>query len=101
MATHKRWDGSAWQDITTFKRWDGSAWQDVTDVKRWDGSAWQDTGWGGGGGGGGVVASVSPGSASGESIVGTMPAKTVTSNSVVVSASGGTGPYTYAWARLS
>lgn len=99
MATFKRWDGAAWQDITTFKRWDGAAWQDVTTVKRWDGASWVDCSWGGGGGALSVTANKS--SVEGVSDDGADECPTHTSESVTVTASGGTGPYTYSWTRLS
>lgn len=98
MAQHKRWDGAAWTTVSAIKRWDGAAWVDVAAVKRWDGSAWVDTGWGGGGGG--LSATVSPGTAEGFG-TGEEPAELVISNSVTVTPTGGTGPYTYAWTRLS
>lgn len=98
MAQHKRWDGAAWTTVSAIKRWDGAAWVDVAAVKRWDGSAWVDTGWGGGGGG--LSATVSPGTATGEGITEDL-VETVFSNSVTVTPSGGTGPYTYAWSRFS
>lgn len=99
MATHKRWNGSAFVTVSTFKRWNGSAFVDVTTVKRWDGAAWVDTGWGGGGGS--FTATISPGHADGfGSPVGGL-VEQVTTNSVTVTPSGGTGPYTYAWTRIS
>lgn len=97
MATFKRWDGSAWQDVTTFKRWDGAAWQDVAAVKRWDGASWVDCGWGGGG----LSATISSSSVDGASNDGADECPTHTSDSVTVTVTGGTGPYTYSWARLS
>lgn len=100
MATFKRWDGSAYQDITTFKRWDGSAWQDVTTVKRWDGSTWVDCAWGGGGGGA-LSVTADKSSVDGVSNDGADECPTYTSEAVTVTASGGTGPYTYSWVRLS
>lgn len=98
MATFKRWDGSAYQDVTTFKRWDGSAWQDVTTVNRWDGSAWIDCAWSGGGG---LSATANKSSVSAASNDGAEECPTHTSELVTVTAVGGTGPYTYAWTRLS
>lgn len=38
----KRYDGAAFQPLTTLKRWDGAAWVDLTFTKRWNGSTWQD-----------------------------------------------------------
>ena len=55
--TLKRWDGAAYQTLTTLKRWNGSAWVSLTIGKRWNGTAWIDIL---GGGGGGLVANVSP-----------------------------------------
>ena len=49
-------------------------------------------------GGGTLTASVSPTTAVGTS---DQASGTVTSNAVVVTASGGTGPYTYAWSQVS
>lgn len=40
--TDARWDGSAWQPLTTTRRWNGSAWVDLTFGRRWNGSAWVD-----------------------------------------------------------
>lgn len=99
MATFKRWDGAAWQDITTFKRWDGAAWQDVTTVQRWDGAAWVDCTWGGGAGS--LSATADESSVSSVSNDGADECPTYTSESVTVTATGGTGPYTYSWTKLS
>lgn len=98
MATHTRWNGSAFVGVSTFKRWNGSAFVDVTTVKRWDGAAWVDTGWGGGGGD--LSATVSPGEAHGEGDTDRL-VEVVVSNTVTTTPSGGTGPYTYAWTRVS
>lgn len=38
--TAKRYDGSAFQDLTHFRRWSGSAWVDAGFARRWDGSQW-------------------------------------------------------------
>lgn len=100
--TTKRWDGAAFVDVAAIQRWDGSAWQPITIYKRWDGSAWVDITIPGGGGGG-LSATVAPGSAVGD-LFDAEPAPlfaTVTSNNVTVSVTGGTGPYTYSWVRLS
>lgn len=42
LASGKRWNGSAWTDVTINKRWNGSAWVDLTIKKRWSGTAWTD-----------------------------------------------------------
>lgn len=100
MATNKRWDGASFVDLTVQKRWDGASWVDLTIAKRWDGATWVDFF---SGGGSGLSATASPGSASGE-LFDPEPAPlfaTVTSNSVTVTPTGGTAPYTYAWTHLS
>lgn len=98
MATHKRWDGATWTAVSAIKRWDGSAWVDVAAIKRWDGTTWVDTAWGGGGGD--LSATVSPGDAHGEGNTDRL-VEVVVSNTVTTTPSGGTGPYTYAWTRVS
>lgn len=100
--TLKRWDGAAYQDIAAIKRWDGSSWVDLTVLKRWDGSAWVDITLPGGGGGSLSItisrdflqkADIDPEPA---------PSfKTLQTATVTVTAVGGTGPYTYAWSRVS
>lgn len=102
----KRWDGAAYQDITIVKRWDGAAWVDCTIYKRWDGAAWVDIALpgGGGGGGGGSLTVNKSGDADGNLLVphaGSKATELVTSNSVTITPSGGTGPYTYAWNYVS
>ena len=98
MASHKRWDGSAYVDATTIKRWDGSSWVDVAAVKRWDGSAWVDTGWAAGGT---LAAIVSPATVQTDTVAIEDLAATIISEVATVTASGGTSPYTYAWTQVS
>lgn len=97
--TLKRWDGAAYVDLTTLKRWDGASWVDITLLKRWDGAAWQDIALPGGGGGS-LSATASPGQANGLKVDPALVV-VVTSFVVTVTASGGTGPYTYAWSYVS
>ena len=99
--TMKRWDGSAYVDISTAKRWDGSAWVDLTIAKRWDGSAWVDITLPGGGGGTlSITASLNP--VTTEFVEGADElTASVTSYAVTCTATGGTGPYTYAWTYVS
>lgn len=101
--TMKRWNGSAWIDLTTAKRWTGSAWVDLSAAKRWTGSAWVDIPLPGGGGGPDLSAFVSPGYAHAfVQVISGPVAKTLTTNSVTVTASGGAGAGpTYAWSQLS
>lgn len=99
MATNKRWDGAAFIDLTVKKRWDGVSWVDLTISKRWDGATWVDFF----AAGSGFNVTISPGTASG-SVFDPLPAPlntTVTSNPVTATPSGGTGPYTYSWAKVS
>lgn len=100
--TAKRWDGAAYIDLTVAKRWDGAAWVDLTVAKRWDGAAWQDIP-GVFGGGSGFSATSDKSLVSGNTFE-AEPAplfKNITSDAVTVTATGGTGPYTYAWTRVS
>lgn len=94
-------------DTATEKRWDGAAWIDLTVAKRWNGSAWVDIAFPGGGGSGlsgtastgslyGMESRLSPPSQPAVLAVGTDSPSTVT-----VTASGGTGPYTYGWYHVS
>src|SRR5688500_1349462 len=99
MATHKRWDGAAYIDLTIIRRWDGAAWQDVATLERWDGAAYVDTGWGGGGTS--LSAIVSPATVETATVTGDELVAELESESATVTASGGTAPYTYAWTRLS
>lgn len=101
--TMKRWDGGSWNtDLSTRKRWDGASWVDLTIARRWDGANWIDIAFPGGGGAG-LSATISDGTPSGNIFAGepAAPFATVISNSTTVTASGGTGPYTYSWARIS
>lgn len=100
--TAKRWDGAAYIDLTVAKRWDGAAWVDLTVAKRWDGAAWQDIP-GVFGGGAGFSATADRATCTGVVFDASSPPlfAAVTSDSVTVTPAGGTGPYTYAWTRLS
>lgn len=105
--TLKRWTGSAFTDLTQLKRWNGSAWVDLTLLKKWNGSAWVDVPLPGGGGAT-LNATISNGSAYGAEFRLSPPAQpsvlTVGSDSpsqVTVSATGGTGPYSYLWTHES
>lgn len=102
--TMKRWNGSAYVDLTTAKRWNGSAWVDLTIAKRWNGSAWVDIplpGGGGGDPGAALVVTVSPGSANRSFSDGDPDCPLYTTNTVTASTINGTGPYTYQWTRVS
>lgn len=106
--TAKRWTGTAYADIATKKRWTGSVWTDITTAKRWNGTAWVDITFAGGGGGGGLTISLSPSSAfiydeCSRDIDGFCPfIKTLTTNSVTITATGGTGGGpTYSWQYVS
>lgn len=90
-------------DTSTEKRWDGASWIDLTLAKRWNGAAWVDIAFPGGGGGGALSATASDGSVTGSVFMAEPadPFKTVVSNSTTVTATGGTGPYTYSWARIT
>lgn len=100
----KRWDGGAYVDLTVAKRWNGSAWVDLTIAKRWDGANWVDIPLPGGGGGA-LSATVNRGSVVGSIVLphaGSPPvANVITSQSVTVTATGGTAPYTYLWTKLA
>lgn len=100
--TLKRWDGAAYQDIAAIKRWDGSSWITLTTLKRWDGAAWVDITLPGGGGG--ALSATCDYTTIGKFNVDPEPAppfKILQTLTATVTATGGTGPYTYAWTRVS
>lgn len=98
----KRWDGAAFVDIAAIKRWDGAAWVDLAALKRWDGAAWVDITLPSGSGD--LSAIVAPFRVSirfQTSEPAASAALLTTTAPAVVTASGGTGPYTYSWTKLS
>jgi len=104
--TKKFWNGSSFVDIGTKKFWNGASWVDIGLAKFWSGVAWVDIPLGGGGGV--LSATVNDGTVFGSEFRTPPPASppvvTVgadTPSSVTVTASGGTGPYTYAWTHVS
>lgn len=103
--TMQRWDGGAFVNLAIARRWDGASWIDLTIARRWDGSAWVDIPLPGGGGGG-LSATISSAGANGFEFR-TEPAPAFvtvfidTPASVTVTPTGGTGPYTYLWDRIS
>lgn len=96
--TMKRWDGGAYVDLTVAKRWDGSAWVDLTIARRWDGSNWIDIPLPGGGSGG---VSLTGTASINETVVDSAPVKTITTSPAALTTTGGTGPYTYSWTKVS
>lgn len=103
--TMKRWDGGAFIDLTVAKRWDGGSWIDLTIARRWDGGSWVDIPLPGGGGGG-LSATISSASANGfefraEPAPSFVTVFIDTPASITVTPTGGTGPYTYLWERIS
>lgn len=99
--TMKRWEGSSQIDLTTDERWDGTSWITLTLAKRWDGAAWVDIPLPGGGGGVlTITADVNPATTDFIFDDGSY-ATFCESNLVTTTTTGGTGPYTYSWTRLS
>lgn len=101
--TIKRWNGTAYVDLTTLKRWNGTSWVDITLAKRWDGTAWTDIPLPGGGTPP-LSVTVSPGYAYGELNITNPPfptAQAVNSNAVTMTANGGTGTPVYSWEFIS
>lgn len=98
--------GSTWTDLTFAKRWTGTAWVDVSFVRRWDGAAWI-TVW--------PVASDLRAEVSSPTALGVYGCthtgvgdnfcpfvQNITSETVTVSSSGGTGAGpAYAWSFVS
>lgn len=102
--TKNRWDGDSFEDIALGERWDGSAWVTLTVAERWDGSAWVAIPLAGGGA---LSATVND-----ETIYGSeerhgpgQPSVLVvnsdTPSQAIITAIGGTGPYTYLWTHES
>lgn len=98
--------GPAWTDLTFCKRWTGTAWVDVSFVRRWDGAAWIQV-W--------PVTSNLRANISSPAAFGVYScthtgvgnnvcpfAQNITSGTVTVSSTGGTGTGpTYAWSFVS
>lgn len=98
--TVKRFTGATFVDVSAMKRWNGSAWVDLTSLKRWNGSAWIDLG--APVGGGDLSAIVAPALVSKLLVAASPPAQILTTTApAVVTATGGTAPYTYSWAYVS
>jgi hypothetical protein len=92
-----RWNGTTQVDLAVLKRWDGSAWVALTTTQRWDGAAFQAITLPGAGA---LSVTISPGNAEGL-VVSDELNVLVTSNSVTATPTGGTGPYTHAWTKVS
>lgn len=100
--TMKRWDGGLFVDTSIQKRWDGANWVDLTIARRWDGANWIDIAFPGGGGGV-LSATISTNFVFGNVLV-VEPAplfKNIHTSEATITATGGTGPYTYFWQRIS
>lgn len=103
MTMKKTLDGTTFTDLTIAKKTlDGVSFVDLTIAKRFDGTNWVDIPLPGGGGGS-LSLSITPGFADGSFFApGLGPViQTVGTNSVTATPSGGTGPYTYLWTRVS
>lgn len=101
MAVNKRWNGSGYIDLTTNKRWDGTSWISLTVGKRWDGTSWLDIL--GGGGGSGLSVTADKAALFGNThSTGPYPlVASVTTDTVTITATGGTSPYSYLWTQVS
>lgn len=95
----KFWNGTAHVDLATAEYWDGAAFVPLTIAKYWNGTVFVDIPLPGGGGGSFSV-TASPGSASG-AVTDNNLFVNVVSNGVTVTPTGGTGPYTYLWTKVS
>ncbi len=97
--TGKRWNGTAYVDLTTFKRWNGTSWVDLTVGKRWDGASWVDMGLYG------STLSAGVNNTNFFRVIVILHGPTVTrvntTTAAIVTPTGGTGPYTYVWTKVS
>lgn len=98
--TDKRWNGTGYTDLTTRKRWAGTSWVDLTTAKRWNGTSWTDIPLSGG-----LSVTVAPAAAMVnimDTTPGAPPARRLTTNTVTVTAVGGSGSGpTYEWTQVS